>query len=338
VLNVDMGNSVHTAKWMIDNGKESAPVITYAGKSGKIATATVSSVTDNQIKLNIKPNTAGTDTVKLTFAGKTVNIKVSVGQVITKDMFNVDFEGSGIENGAAEYTGKAIKPKVTKTESAPNDLKFKTAYVNNVNAGTASVKITGSGKYAGELEYNFTIKNISITADNVSVTAKLKAVAYNGGENAPSLKVQYINGKTKKSLKAGTDYIILYNGIDYTGKTLPAGTYAVSIKGNNNYTGTISTGLSYEVTQTVINKVSVTCTSNVKYTGKEVSPITAVKIGKNILPESDYKIVYHQNNENGEVVSKLIAKGKYVAVITPKGNNITTDQKNIKIVKAFTVK
>jgi hypothetical protein len=81
----------------------------------------------------------------------------------------------------------------------------------------------------------------------------------------------------------------------------------------------------------------VTCASSIKYTGKALNPVTAVKIGKNVLPESDYSIEYHIGTEDGTKVNNVLSKGSYVAVIKVKGNNLTTDKKT-QLIKKFTVK
>ena len=63
---------------------------------------------------------------------------------------------------AAMKTGKAIKPSVTvrysgKTLVAGTD--YTVSYKGNVNAGTATVTVTGKGKYGGTLKRSFTIFN-----------------------------------------------------------------------------------------------------------------------------------------------------------------------------------
>lgn len=55
------------------------------------------------------------------------------------------------------YTGKAIKP-VIKVKDGENTLvegkDYKVSYSDNVNAGTATVKVEGIGAYAGTVEKN----------------------------------------------------------------------------------------------------------------------------------------------------------------------------------------
>ena len=133
-----------------------------------------------------------------------------------------------------------------------------------------------------------------------------------------------------------TDYTILYNGREM--EIIPAGTYTISIRGKGNYAGTAALTQLYTVKQNTIAKVTASCPRTVKYTGKAQNPVT-VKIGKNVLPESDYTVVYHiGSSKSGKEIRYPLAKGKYTAVITVKGNNLTTTSKKTEIVKRFTVK
>ena len=323
VLNVNMGNSPHTAEWMRNNQALEAPKITYTNKKVNVAQASVEEIRGNQMILHIQPMTVGTTTVKVAFAGKTASIKVAVGNAISPDWFEI----AKFENNATPYTGKAIRPRVTKTTK--EKITYKVTYLNNKNAGTAAVKITGTGKYGGEIVYPFEITPIDIS--NADFSKALKAKVYNGGVCAPATTVKL----GKKTLKANTDYTILYDGEEL--EVVPAkSSYTISIKGKGNYTGIVSKTQNYTVNKNTIAKVTAAC-SSVKYTGAKLNPVT-VKIGKNVLPKTDYQIIYHQGSKNGAVVPYPLAKGKYTAVITVTGDNVISTAKKTEIVKSFTVK
>ncbi len=77
--------------------------------------------------------------------------------------------GSGItvsSISAQNYTGSAIKPKPT-VKDGSTTLKegthYTLSYSNNTNAGTATVKITGTGSYGGSRSVTFTIKEKLVT-------------------------------------------------------------------------------------------------------------------------------------------------------------------------------
>ena len=62
---------------------------------------------------------------------------------------------------AQTYTGSALTPEVTLRDGdmVPTEgTDYTTTCVNNVNAGTATIPITGQGNYAGALSVTFTIR------------------------------------------------------------------------------------------------------------------------------------------------------------------------------------
>lgn len=76
------------------------------------------------------------------------------------------------------YTGKAIKPSVTVKDGDKKLVKgtdYTVSYKNNTKIGTATVIVTGKGKYSGtkELTFNIVPKKTKISIDEVS---KSKAV------------------------------------------------------------------------------------------------------------------------------------------------------------------
>lgn len=76
------------------------------------------------------------------------------------------------------YTGKAIKPSITVKDGDKKLVKgtdYTVSYKNNTKIGTATVIVTGKGKYSGtkELTFNIVPKKTKISIDEVS---KSKAV------------------------------------------------------------------------------------------------------------------------------------------------------------------
>ncbi len=127
------------------------------------------------------------------------------------------------------YTGKAYKPKPTVTyegKTLKNGTDYTLSYKNNVNAGTATITITGLGTYVGTKKVTFKITPIALTGGKVGSISNQK---YTGQARKPSPKVT-LNGKT---LTAGTDYKLTYKK-----NTLP-GTATAIVTGTGNYTGTL---------------------------------------------------------------------------------------------------
>ena len=98
-------------------------------------------------------NTTGTKTIKVSFQGKTASFKVKVtGTSIRKaKVTNIKTK---------TYTGKAQtqKPKVVlKGKVLVKGKDYTLSYKNNKKPGTATVIITGKGKYSGTIKKNFKI-------------------------------------------------------------------------------------------------------------------------------------------------------------------------------------
>ena len=131
---------------------------------------------------------------------------------VLKSMLNCDVASIPTQT----YTGSAIEPVVTvkdgETTLTPG-TDYEVAYSNNVNAGTATVTITGKGNYSGETAATFTIVYPTVTTSYVDATGTL----HDGVEAVP---------------------------LDNTMTTLPAGTYVVN--SDVAYTGTVT--LSGDVT------------------------------------------------------------------------------------------
>ena len=103
-----------------------------------------------------------------------------------------------LEAGEFTYTGSAIKPKVS---SSLPEGSYSVAYDNNVDAGTAVVRITGTGAYPGTCEIPFTISPADIAATDVEVSQLLTDES-----SSPATKLTF-NGKT---LQEGVDYRVSY--------------------------------------------------------------------------------------------------------------------------------
>ena len=103
------------------------------------------------------------------------------------------------------YTGKALKPAVTVTYNGATLVKgtdYTVSYSGNKEPGTATVKITGQGRYSGSLSKTFQIT--ALTASYVT-TAKINYRSGAGtkyaskGKVAKGSAVQIVKGWSKKA-------------------------------------------------------------------------------------------------------------------------------------------
>ena len=191
------------------------------------ATETLTAGTDYTVSYS---NNAAVGVGTVTIKGKgnytgTLSKTFTIGQVKSKTL-----NGAVIAAIADQtYTGSAITPGVSvkldgKSLSSSN---YDVGYLNNINAGTATVYITGKGTYGGSAQTNFKIKPRDISA--VSVTG-LTAQKYTGYAVQPNLTLTY-NGK---KLKKDTDYTLIFTN------NAKIGNGNVVISGLGNFTGTVT--------------------------------------------------------------------------------------------------
>lgn len=198
----------------------------------------------------------GDDTQDVCLRIKAYTKKVASGTaaVTTVDMSKVSV--SSISD--ATYTGSAITPNPTLTYNG-NTLKkgtdYTITYSNNINAGTATVTLTGRGNYKGSRSMTFKIGQINVSSTSVTYTTSYR---FTNSNITPEPTVKY-NGKT---LTKGTDYTVSY------ANNKAMGTATMTFTGKGNYAGTRSlnfniTGLSsYE---TVYNGVDYSAVYDFNY-------------------------------------------------------------------------
>lgn len=127
------------------------------------------------------------------------------------------------------YDGSEKKPNVTVKDGLATLISgtdYSITYSNNINAGLATVTITGIGNYSDTISETFTISAKSI--NEATVILEKTSYIYNGTDKQPSVTV-----------KDGS--IALRNKMDYTvsySDNVNVGTATVIITGKGNYSGT----------------------------------------------------------------------------------------------------
>lgn len=133
------------------------------------------------------------------------------------------------------YTGQAVKPKVTMKfrgfEMAEGSC-YTVEYLNNVNPGTATVRVKGTGAFSGHKDLTFTIvkKSSSSTVNNKPANNKPanSNTPTNTVKKAFSIKLGFTSKTySGKALKPKVK-------VSYGGKKLSAKNYKVSYKNNKN--------------------------------------------------------------------------------------------------------
>ena len=125
------------------NSISALPVITYNG-------ATLTKGTDYTLTYSNNVN-VGTGTVTITGKGNFKGTTSKTFSIVSKDISQVSF--GTIANQS--YTGSELTPLPTITyngKSLTKDVDFKATYSNNVNKGTATVKVAGIGNVCYQLK------------------------------------------------------------------------------------------------------------------------------------------------------------------------------------------
>lgn len=285
----------------------------------------------------------GTATVVLTGTGKILEDGTVSGQYFGEKRITFKIKGTalsanmvswvdGSKNVSVVYNGgeqeprvrvslqKKVKGKDGKMVTQTTYLReydeyaqygdYKVSYLKNVDAGTATVVITGAGGYTGTVKKTFKITQADLAAEGteakIGVADSIPFVK-NGAKPAIVVTAKLANGNTV-TLKEGKDYTITYannkavsEGKNLTEKKLPL----ITVKGKGNFKGSI------KQTFTITNKsladkvnpitVTVADVPANKNKGKFVSkPVVTDETGTKLKEKTDYTLSYSLLMANGE--------------------------------------
>ena len=207
------------------------------------------------------------------------------------------------------YTGEGITPKVVVTRGTAT-LKFTrdytVTYKNNVNAGTATITVTGAGKYCDSVSTTFKISRVKISKADVQMKYSWVTYAFK------ALKPAVIAEFGDKTLASGTDFTVTYqNNTD-------VGTATAIITGKGNFTGTIKR--TFTIKPRDVND----CTVNLKgknaffYNGKTKKPSVTVCFRDMELSAGDltFHVEYENNRKPGNAAVKVIGTGNMTGTKT----------------------
>ena len=274
------------------NGSEKKPSVTVkeAGKSLKAGTDYTVSYKDNIH--------AGTGTAIVTGRGKYFGTLEKTFQIKPRSLSGaakVILSGPKIV-----YDGTEKRPAVTVKDGnilLNEGIDYKVSYKNNINAGTATVIVTGMGDYTSYKSKSYTINRADISQAAVVLSAD--SFRYDGKAKKPGVTVTV--GNTK--LSANTDYAVYYN--NYT----KPGNATVTVKGKGNYTGEAKKTYRIFVAQDIEKGELTLSEGSFVYDGTEKKPAVVLKVDNKVLTENkDYTVTYI-NNINAGSPAEVIVTG-----------------------------
>ena len=263
-----------------------------------------------------------------------------------------------LKENSFSYNGKPVTPDfdVVIDGKVINPAYYNTSYTNNINAGTATLTVTGKGtNYSGKASVNFTIAAV----DASKLTGVIGTKEYKGYSIEIPADEIYL---TLDGNKIDVDS----NFTRTFGKNLNIGEGTVTLTPKNgNFTGTKT--LTFQICGEML---STTTASDFSFADKNGFAITAPNIkfsydgtaqtfaktslvnntGKTLTEGTDYEIkyvdnVYGQKGTDGQYAVVLaVAKGKYGGNLTKTEsgiavkNGVYTDAEGNKTVNVFAMK
>lgn len=216
-----------------------------------------------------------------------------------------------------EYNGKSHEPEIESSESAPEleqGSDYEVTYENNINAGTATVKITGKDIFCGTVERSF-----KITPDENGMY-----VCYFAENNETYLETTFKGKKVEPEvvidgLVQEKDYTVTYVNNEKPGEA------RAELTGIGNYKG------SETLYFTIYGKLpAADPIADQTYTGKELTPaivIPGLKAGE------DYYMYYEDNQYPGVATVTIYGTGYYKGTATIHFKIIKKTEKFVSNVK-----
>ena len=164
-----------SARAMSDTSVANVSSQTYTGNSiSPLPTITYNNKTlkkDTDYTLSYSNNTnAGTATITITGKGNFTGTTSKTFSISARAMSDT----SVVNVGSQTYTGNSILPLPTITynnKTLKKDTDYTLSYSNNINAGTATITITGKGNFTGMTSTTFIITQKSAEKLNISEIA-----------------------------------------------------------------------------------------------------------------------------------------------------------------------
>lgn len=310
------GDHIGTYKWSRWKENGNLPTVVIVCKHcGKWLTKD----TDYKLEYSNKDH-PGDGTLKVTGLNKYAGYELNFKYTLSPKTFYSNEHSDGDDLGTFRYTGKAIKADIgtlyienTDTE-AVEGKDYQLEYSNNINEGTATVKVVGIGDAKGTvLTYTYHIEK-QHGWNGFSVTGHkdgddLGSYEWTGNEVEPELNLTC--NHCGETLAENRDY-----ELEYTGDRTEPGKVTVKVIGTRNYEG-----WTQSFTYTIKNKTfsfedhkDGEDLGAAEYTGSEVRyPISNVtdKTGKVLSEGTDYKLVYSDNTKPGVANVQIIGLNDY---------------------------
>ncbi|KAI9549913.1 hypothetical protein GHT06_004498 [Daphnia sinensis] len=282
-----------------DNQNITGEVPAFTGSLGRVSGTAIGTYDIQQGTIAVADNGA--------FKAENYTLGFTTGkkfEISSKNIDGGDFTISTIAD--LDYTGLAQEPTFQILDGSTalvNNLDYTFVYSNNLNAGNATVQLTGKGNYSGTNSKTFLIKKIPL---RVEVDTKTKVY----GNPDPALTAKYIgfvNNETESVL--GANYVIeRVAGEDVNNYIISANGYL-----SENYTVT-SVPNNFTITKKDVSDqdIAVADISGLEYkaSAHQVEPL--IKQGsRTMVKDADHTLEYANNTFPGTATLTIKGIGNY---------------------------
>lgn len=299
------------AKSLKDVTVEAVPDQTYTGKAIEPVvsvydgaySATLIKGTDYAVTYKDNVN-AGTATITIQGIGSYEGTIEKTFEIKPIKLYGLNIEISNMDT--CTYTGEAQKPsfKLTYNEDTilTEGTDYTVTYKDNIEAGTGTLVIEGTGNYKGTVEKNFTILPKKLQGITIN---DLPGYTYTGEAVKPAIDVK-MDGV---SLVADKDYKVTYSNNVNVGEAL------VSITGMGNYEGTVEK--TFDIKKKSIADIGIRNIANHIYTGEAIEPVVSLDLDvyTTLTKDIDYQITYVNNVNVGTATVQVQGIGNYTGVV-----------------------
>lgn len=235
---------------------------------------------------------------------------------------------------ACDYTGKEITQNFTVQVGGAvlNETDYDVVYSNNVNAGTATVKIVGKGSYSGMKKATFKIKPIA-TLNKVSFSLNTTSVDYRGSAYEIGNGIEVTANYGGQPLEKGRDYTCTYKN------NKDAGTATITFTGMGGYSGTTKktfkiagADLSMYAISFLDNEGNIKEEASYPYEQGGVKPSIQLMFGgAPLVAGKDYTLSYKNNTAKGNAELTLRGKKNFKGTITKSFTIVQQDVSELSV-------
>ncbi|MDE7168537.1 MAG: hypothetical protein K2O28_06810 [Clostridia bacterium] len=295
--NVDASKMTYTGSTGVDTAPVQGLGYFYIGSGATVGSS-------HTITFNIKKNTK--NTYDYIFPNGSTSLRLTVS-IVARDISKATI--GSISTYTYDGTEKKPQPSVT---LGSYSLTYEYSYSSNVDAGTATVKVSGTGNFTGSVSKTFTINRATVSVPTLSESSTTFSLS------SQTITISSISG-LKGTLPTN------WSGDDTT-ITIPAnasvGSYSISVTPDSNHCWSDKTYAAKSLSFTInklnfTNNTAITSSkiSDYTYDGNAKTPTPTISYNDTALTKDTHYTLSYNRNTNAST-----STDKAQVIVTGKGN------------------